>query len=247
MKEQLNESARKVRILVDALPYIRDFSDKIVVLEYDCAEWLTGVQEQELMQDIILLKSIGMRPVVVHNTRMGMDKFRENKRIANLLEKFGCRAIGICGVDYRTLKITIENDYIPVIQPNDIDNEMELIDPKGTACEVAQHLKADKLIYLSNFPGIFTDETRTAVHKRITVQEARKFQLDRLFPAELDAMIGYCCAAVENGVHRSHILDARESHALLIELFSIVGAGTVIIEHADCLYEHEREQMSGIV
>ena len=86
MDKELELVEHKASILIDALPYIRDFNQKTVVIEYGCAEWLSGVEEQRLMQDIVLLKSVGMRPIVVHATRMGLDKFRENKRIAKLLE-----------------------------------------------------------------------------------------------------------------------------------------------------------------
>ena len=119
MDKELELVEHKASILIDALPYIRDFNQKTVVIEYGCAEWLSGVEEQRLMQDIVLLKSVGMRPIVVHATRMGLDKFRENKRIAKLLELCGVKAIGICGVDTETIGLMLDNDYIPVIVPND--------------------------------------------------------------------------------------------------------------------------------
>ena len=127
MDKELELVEHKASILIDALPYIRDFNQKTVVIEYGCAEWLSGVEEQRLMQDIVLLKSVGMRPIVVHATRMGLDKFRENKRIAKLLELCGVKAIGICGVDTETIGLMLDNDYIPVIVPNDIDKANILI------------------------------------------------------------------------------------------------------------------------
>ena len=130
MDKNLEIVEQKAAILTDALPYIRDFNHKIVVIEYGCGEYLSGVEEQRLMQDIVLLKSIGMQPIVIHDTRMGLDKFRENKRVAKLLELCGIKAIGICGVDTQTLHMALNNDYIPVIVPNDIDNEMEYMDPR---------------------------------------------------------------------------------------------------------------------
>ena len=64
MDKELELVEHKASILIDALPYIRDFNQKTVVIEYGCAEWLSGVEEQRLMQDIVLLKSVGMRPIV---------------------------------------------------------------------------------------------------------------------------------------------------------------------------------------
>lgn len=229
----------KASILIDALPYIRDFNQKLVVIEYGCSEWLSGVEEQRLMQDIVLLKSVGMCPVLVHGTRMGMDKFRENKRIAKLLEFCGEKAIGICGVDMKTIRITVENDYIPVIMPNDIDNEMEYIDPRATALEIAEKMQADKLVYLSKYPGIFTDESRQEVYARITVPEVKKMREERHFPAEFDEIVSYGISAIEGGVNRVHILDGRIRHVLLIEFFSVAGAGTIFIENEEKLYRHE--------
>ena len=184
MDRYLENIEHKAAVLCDALPYIRDFVNKIIVVEYDCGEWLSGVEEKKLMKDIVLLKSIGVIPIVVHRTPMGVDKFRENKRIAKMLELCGTKALGICGVDVETLHMTISNDYIPVIVPNDIDNEMEYIDPKDTALEIAVKMQADKLIYLSRYPGIYTDETRSDVYPRITSEEVEELKKTRHFPED---------------------------------------------------------------
>ena len=217
MDKELELVEHKASILIDALPYIRDFNQKTVVIEYGCAEWLSGVEEQRLMQDIVLLKSVGMRPIVVHATRMGLDKFRENKRIAKLLELCGVKAIGICGVDTETIGLMLDNDYIPVIVPNDID----------------------KLVYLSKYPGIYKDEERKDIYYKITVPEVEKLRKERNFPKEFDEIIGYGLQASKNGVNRVHILDGRIRHVLLIEFFSVNGAGTIFIETEAKLYLHE--------
>lgn len=240
MDKDLQKVEEKAAILTDALPYIRDFNQKIVVIEYGCSEWISGIEEQSLMQDIVLLKSVGMKPIVVHHTRMGMDKFRENKRIAKLLEMCGVKAIGICGIDIQTLEITMGNDYIPVIVPNDIDNEMEYIDPKETAYEIATKLKADKLVYLSKYPGIYEDDENKNVYSRLTIEEVEKLKAERDFPKAFLDIIEYGEKAVNEGVNRVHILDGRMKHVLLIEFFSVDGAGTIIIENEDKLYVHEK-------
>lgn len=239
MEKNLEIVEKKASILIDALPYIRDFNQKIVVVEYGCSEWLSGMEEQQLMKDIVLLKSVGMRPIVVHDTRMGIDKFRENKRIAKLLELCGVKAVGVCGVDIQTLKMTIENDYIPVIVPNDIDNEMEYIDPRATALEIADKMQADKLVYLSKYPGVFIDETKEEVYSRLTVSEVEKMKGSRNFPKTFLEIINYGIEAIQAGVNRIHILDGRMKHVLLIEFFSVKGAGTILIEDENKLYGHE--------
>lgn len=241
IEKDLEVLERKAAILTDALPYIRDFNQQIVVIEYNCGEWLSKIEEQRMMKDIVLLKSVGMYPIVVHNTEMGVDKFRENKRIAKLLELCGTKAIGICGVDQETIRMLLDHDYIPVIVPNDIDNEMEYIDPRDTALEVAEIMKADKLIYLSRYEGIYIDETRQKVYPRITVAEIEEQKKIRNFPAEFLEFVDRGMEAVHRGVNRAHILDGRIEHVLLIEFFSVIGAGTVIIEDEKKLYVHELE------
>lgn len=242
MDQKLYEQIEpKAEILVKALPYIRDFNQKIVVIEYGCRKYLRPIDEQEIMQDIALLKTVGMIPVVVHDTPMGVDKFRENKRIAKLIELCGTKAIGICGVDVHTLQMTIENGYIPVIVPNDIDNENELIDPKDTALEIAVKMKADKLVFLSSHRGIWKDEEETKVYPRLTVEEVKELLAEGKVTKGVLSRVERGFKAVEQGVNRVHILDGRIKHALLVEFFSVAGVGTIIINDKETLYAHEME------
>ncbi len=240
MDQKLYEQVEpKAEFLIQALPYIRDFNQKIVVLEYGCRKYLSPVDEQELMRDIALLKTVGMRPIVVHDTPMGVDKFRENKRVAKLLELCGTKAIGICGVDLHTLNMTLDNGYIPVIVPNDIDNEDVLIDPKDTALEIAVKMKADKLVYLSSHRGIWRDVERTKVYPRLTVDEVRRLLEAGWVTEGVISRVERGFQAVEHGVNRVHILDGRIKHALLVEFFSVAGVGTIIISDEKKLYAHE--------
>lgn len=231
----------KAEILIDALPYIRDFNHKVVVIEYGCRKYLSPVDEQQLMQDIALLKTVGMLPVVVHDTPMGVDKFRENKRVAKLLELCGTKAIGICGIDLHTLHMILDNGYIPVIVPNDIDNEDVEIDPKDAALEVAEKLQADKLVYLSSHRGIWKDEERTEVYSRLTVPEVCKMLEDGWVTEGVMPIVKRGLKATGEGVNRVHILDGRIEHALLLEFFSVAGVGTILISDEGKLYAHEME------
>lgn len=231
----------KAEFLIQALPYIRDFSDKIVVIEYGCRKYLSPIDEQTLMKDIALLKTVGMRPVVVHDTSMGADKFRENKRIAKLIELCGVKAIGICGMDLDTLHMALDNDFIPVIVPNDIDNEYELIDPKDASLEVAVGLKADKLVYLSSHRGIWKDVERTKVYPRLTVDEVHQLLDEGKVTEGVISRVERGFRAVEQGVNRVHLVDGRIPHALILEFFSKAGVGTIIIKEKDILYLHELE------
>lgn len=244
MEQKLFEEVeRKAEILIAALPYIRDFNQKVVVIEYGCHKYLSPMDEQELMRDIALLKTVGMQPIVVHDTPMGVDRFRENKRIAKLIELCGINAIGICGMDIHTIRMALDNGYIPVIVPNDIDNEMDVIDPKDAALDVAIHMQADKLVYLSSHRGIWKDKERTNVYSSLTVQQVKKFLRDGWVTEGVMSRVERGLEAVEQGVNRVHILDGRIKHALLLEFFSVAGVGTIFISDEGKLYAHEIERM----
>ena len=154
----MNDSYKiKADILTDALPYMQDFEGKIMVIQYSCNNYASPEQEKRIMQDISLLHFLGVHPVVVHSNKSGVDIFRENKRIAALLETNNLKAIGICGIDLQTIRILIDNQYIPVVIPNDIQTESENIFVEDTAREIAVKLKADKLIFMSKDKGLFDD------------------------------------------------------------------------------------------
>ena len=241
MEEQLiQEAEHKAEILTGALPYIRDFNHKIVVIEYGVRKYLSPIEEQSLMQDIALLKTVGMKPIIIHDTPMGVDKFRENKRVAKLIELCGTKAIGICGVDLQTLHMTLDNGYIPVIVPNDIDNEEIEIDPMDTALEVAVKLRADKLVYLSSHRGIWKDDAKTEVYSRLTMEEILSLKEQGKITPGVMPRIERGLKAIALEVSRVHILDGRISHALLLEFFSVVGIGTILISDDNKLYIHER-------
>lgn len=239
MDEYMKEIREKAAILADALPYLRDFNQKIIVIGYLCSNFLSGEKEQGVMQDIALLKSVGMKPVIVHDSRMGADKFRENKRIAKLVELCGTKAVGICGIDSQTLHMTLENGYIPVITPNDIDTEMLNLDPADTAREIAVLLEAEKLIYISRHEGITWEEKRNKI-RSMTESELKTYMEAQEMEPDLKRILDNALLALEGGVGRAHLLGGQMQHALLLELFSILGIGTVIMRDDRKLYDHEK-------
>ncbi|MBM6948104.1 acetylglutamate kinase [Mordavella massiliensis] len=231
---------KKAEVLTDALPYIRDFNRQVAVIEYGCRKYMSPVGEQELMRDIALLKTVGMKPVVVHGAPMGVDKFRENKRIAKLLELCGTKAVGICGMDMETPSIMLDNGYIPVIMPNDIDTEHLQIDPINAALDVAVGLHADKLVYLSSHRGIWQDEARTKVYSHLTVAQVQKMLEEGKVTEGVLSRVRKGLEAIDRGVERVNLLDGRMEHALLLEFFSVAGVGTVMIRDEESLYARER-------
>lgn len=234
-----DEIEGKAQILIDSLPYIRDFNQKIIVISFGCSNILNDEEEQEVMRDIALLKSIGMKPVVVHDTRMGYDKFRENKRIAKMIELCGIKAIGICGIDLQTLHITLDNNYIPVITPNDIDTEDVVITPEEAAQTIAVALGAEKVMFLGREKGIPEPGTDTII-AQMTYDEVKKMKEEGCFEGRLLQKAAYALQMIEKGVPRVHIIGSKMAHAILVELFSIIGVGTVIMPDREHYYPHEQ-------
>ena len=118
---------------------------------------------------------------------------------------------------------------------------MEYIDPKDTALEIAVKMQADKLIYLSRYPGIYTDETRSDVYPRITSEEVEELKKTRHFPEDFMDYLNHCMDAVHQGVNRAHILDGRIPHSLLLEIFTNKGIGTAILKDDGEKYYNEHE------
>ena len=235
--ENTSLSEDKARILVDSLPYIRDFNQKIMVICFTASNILDDRQLQEVMRDIALMKSIGMRPIVVHDSRMGYDKFRENKRFAKLIELCGIRSVGICGIDLQTIKMTLDNDYIPVITPNDIDTEDQVITPEEAASEIAMAIGAEKVIFVCSVDGIHDPETDKIISqmKRSRASSLRESITSDKFRRKIDEAL----RLLDGGVPRVHILYAGIAHGIILELFSVIGVGTMIMSDEPEYYKHE--------
>ncbi len=238
MEDQLKIIKEKANVLVDAIPYFRDFNQKIVVIGYLGSNILSGEEEQEIMKDVTLLKSVGMKPVIVHDSRMGADKFRENKRIAKLVELNGVKAIGICGIDEQTLHMTVDNNYIPVITPNDIDTEQIDLTPEDTARRIAILLNAEKLIYIGREEGVVDKETGKRILS-MKESELKAYMEGKEFEPSMEKILKNAIKALNSSVKRVHLISARLKHALLLELYSVIGVGTVIVKDDGELYSHE--------
>ena len=209
------EVEEKARILIDALPYIRDFNQKIIVICFEGSRLLTDGEEQITMRDIALLKSIGMRPVVVHDSKMGHDKFRYNKLVAKMIEMSGIKAVGLCGIDVQTICMTLDNNYIPVITPNDIDDEDTPVAPDLCATRIACALGAEKLIFMSRISGLYKEDGKELIGQIRCSQLADSIQAAR----QLGDKAVYAKELLEAGVPRVHFIDAAVRHSLLLRFF----------------------------
>lgn len=296
MDKNLEIVVDKANILTEALPYIRDFHNKIVVIKYGSRVLKDKDIAESVMKDVVLLKLIGMKPIIVHSGSDEINKWLKatgkdieyrndnrvtdndtmeivemvlgkiNKDIVQLIEKNGCKAVGICGkdsgmikvrkkivegqdigyfgeikeVDISLIKDLIEKDFIPVIASIGINDEFESYNLKAddVAGAVAKAVKAEKILFLAREDGVVYPDS--VPKSMITVDEARaiinKGKLDTPTLNKLKCAID----AVENGVHRVHIVDGSVEHSILLEFFTVFGIGTAIVADKDELYTHEK-------
>ena len=203
----------KASVLIEALPYIKEFNGKIVVIKYGGSAMTDAVMREKVIEDIVLMKCVGMRPVIVHGGGTAINKMLDrigkktefvngmrvtdqdtmetvemvlsggvNKSIVNLLAAHHIKAVGISGkdgnlftaeklqttgedlgyvgtlkeIDTSILDVLLNSGYTPVIAPisSDLNGNTYNINADMAASAVASALKAQKLIYISDIPGI---------------------------------------------------------------------------------------------
>ena len=294
----MDELVKKADILIEALPYIRRFSGKTIVIKYGGSAMEQESLKHSVMQDIVLLKYIGMQPVVVHGggaqisgwmKRIGKEaEFvqglrvtdREtieiaemvlagaiNKEIVSLINQHGGSAVGLCGKDANLIRaskhvarivdelggtstvdlgfvgdiaevhpeVIIALDqagYVPVIAPSGVgeDGCTYNINADITAGEIAAALQAEKLILLTNQRGILRkmDDEATLI-STIKVDDIEQLIAAGVISTGMLPKVEACVTALKHGVKKTHIIDGRISHAILLEVFTSEGIGTEII------------------
>jgi acetylglutamate kinase len=275
---------RDVNTLLEALPYIRDFHGKTVVIKYGGAAMTDPALNEEFARDVVLLKYVGLNPVVVHGggpditsymERLGMEvRFvdglrvsdeatvevakmvlvgKQNKDIVLRINRHGQPAVGLCGddgllftvrkqlaagetdigfvgqieqVDANVL-LHIAEDYIPVVASVGADREGNSynVNADAAAAAVAEALGAFKVIFLTDVEGWFAD----AGDPSTRISEATAAEVRERLPQVAGGMrpkLEACLHALEAGVGNAHIVDGRQPHSLLLELFTDEGIGT---------------------
>jgi acetylglutamate kinase len=275
-------------VLVEALPYLRRFAGKVIVVKYggNALFDAAGDPLQVLAHDIVLMQAVGLKPVVVHGggpqisdllTRLGIEARFEgglrvtdaetldvarmvlvgkvNKDIVGAINATAPIAVGISGedggflqaeqrdpalgfvgdiahVDTGLVDKLLAEDLVPVIATIGSDDEGQAynVNADTAAAAIAAALKAEKLIHLTNVEGIRTvaDDPSTLVSQLDAAGLA-----DLLASGALGGGMGpkaeSCLAAVRGGVGAAHVLDGRVPHALLLELFTDGGVGTMVV------------------
>ena len=295
----MNEHEETARILVEALPYIQRFHGSTIVIKYGGNAMADESLKRAFARDVILMKVVGMNPIVVHgggpqieellsrlniDTRFvgGMRVTDEetmdvvqmvlgglvNKEIVSLINDSGGMAVGVTGKDgnlirARRMELTetnegsvgpetidigqvgevesinqavleslIDGDFIPVIAPIGVgpNGESLNINADLVASGVAQHINAEKLVLITNTPGILdenNDPIASLSRKKAASLISRGVIKGGMLPKARCAL-----DAVEGGVQSAHIIDGRVPHALLLEVLTDSGIGTLIGERS---------------
>ena len=284
-------AAQKAKTLSEALPYIQRFFDKTIVIKYGGNAMTEPALQEGFARDVVLLKLVGMNPVVVHGggpqindllKKVGkqgtfvqgmrvtdeetMDVVemvlgKVNKDIVNLINKHGGKAVGLTGQDgafIRADKMMLEStdepgkmldigqvgeiskidpaiitfldsgDFIPVIAPIGVapDGETLNINADLVAGKLAEVLRAEKLVLMTNTPGVLDKDGKLLTG--LTPKLVDDLVADGTLSGGMLPKIGSALDAARGGVRSVHIIDGRVEHALLLEILTDEGVGTLI-------------------
>ena len=294
----MDELVKKAEILIEALPYIQTFAGKTIVIKYGGAAMENDALKHSVMQDVVLMKYIGMNPVVVHGggnqisdwmRRVGKEaEFVQglrvtdaetveiaemvlagviNKEIVSLINLHGGKAVGLCGKDANLIRVQKycpqvvdesgkttsvdigfvgeivgvkpdilfaldQEGYIPVIAPNGVgdDDCTYNVNADTMAGEIAAALQAEKLILLTDQRGILRDlHDESSLISRIRTDEIEGLIADGVIGSGMLPKVEACVRALNGEVWKTHIIDGRVSHAILLEVFTQSGVGTEIL------------------
>ncbi|GBC95814.1 Acetylglutamate kinase [bacterium HR16] len=284
----MQEAMNQANVLVQALPYMQRYSGKCFVVKYGGAAMIDERLKAQVMQDIVLLRTVGIKPVLVHGggkevsevmQRMGLQpRFTgglrvtdaetmeivemvlagtTNKGIVSLIHRAGGKAVGLSGKDGNLLVakkltpdgqdigyvgevvrvnpevITVlsESGYIPVISSVAIgeDGQSYNVNADHAAGAIAAALKAEKLIVLTDVPGVLANlKDPASLISEMSIAEAEELLRNGKAESGMAPKLEACITALRGGVQRAHIIDGRQPHAILIEVFTDRGVGTMV-------------------
>jgi len=282
----LKKKIEQVSILLDALPYIKKYSNEIFVIKYGGSAQVDPVLKDKFAKDILLMYLMGIKPVIVHGGGNKINQLLEklnikskfidglrvtdaqtmdvvemilsgniNKEITALINQHGAKAIGMSGKDANFLTavplneekyglvgkiITIEasvihkliaEKFIPVIAPIatavDVNSHPGYnINADFAASQIAVSLGARKIIFMTDTPGVM-DENRDFL-STLSKEEIVRLKENGTIAGGMIPKVDACLEAIDGNVPKAHIIDGRVEHALLLEVFTSEGVGTVI-------------------
>jgi acetylglutamate kinase len=293
----MTSSVQQAATLLEALPYLQKFYGKTIVIKYGGNAMINGDLKRGVIQDIILMKYVGIRPVLVHGggpeitamlKQLGKQSVfisglrvtdaetvaiaemvlvgKINTEIVSLLNRHGARAVGLSGkdadlitarkhlakvheagevrevdigfvgdvvkVNSDIIQTLLANDYIPVVAPIGMgeNGESYNINADYVAGEIASALGAEKLVLLTDVEGIYRDYyDKDSFVSTLTLEEAQKMIVAGSIDGGMIPKVEACVKALSGGTAKTHIIDGRQPHSLLLEIFTDRGTGTEVV------------------
>jgi acetylglutamate kinase len=283
---RVRDAGAKATVLAEALPYIREFSGKTVVIKYGGNAMEDPELAELFAQDVVLMRLVGMNPVVVHGggpqisdlmRRLGkepefVDGLRitdaetvdivrmalvgkVNREVVASVNRHGSFAVGLSGedaglitvgprderlgfvgdirrIDPSILERLVREELIPVVATVGVDDAGQAynVNADTVAGAIAEALRAEKLVYLTNVAGLYGDlSDESSLISRIDVDRLAALVDGGGLSEGMIPKARSCVDAVKSGVTRAHILDGRIPHALLLEFFTREGIGTMVV------------------
>ncbi|HKY63302.1 MAG TPA: acetylglutamate kinase [bacterium] len=294
----MDQLVQRASVLMEALPYIRRFYGKVIVIKYGGHAMVDEKLKESFAKDIIMMRYIGLNPIVVHGggpqignvlKQMGIEsKFHNgmritdeatmdvvemvlvgkvNKEIVGLINRHGGRAIGLSGKDGALIKarklaeekvsfdregvneiidlgrvgnvsevnvgilqLLGKDNFIPVIAPVGFSENGEALNINAdlVAGAIASALQAEKLVLLTDVEGVKDGQGKLI--SELTVTKAAKLIGDKIIQGGMIPKVSCCIKALASGVKTAHIIDGRVQHAVLLEIFTDKGVGTILHE-----------------
>ena len=242
-------------ILIQALPYIRKYSGKTVVVKYGGNAMLNWDLKLAVMEDLVLMSYVGIRTVLVHGggpeINHALEKIGKEPRFVNGLRYTDEETIEvvqevlagkiskeIVGLLQRAggINTLLDNGYIPVISTVALgegdDTQAYNINADTAASRIAVALKAAKFVQMTNVPGLLRNVSDPAsLIVEASKEDIEKYKKEGIISSGMIPKVDCCLEAMDGGVERTHIIDGRVPHALLIEVFSDRGIGTLIYDN----------------
>ena len=293
----MTNSDQQAATLLEALPYLQKFYGKTIVIKYGGNAMINGDLKRSVIQDIILMKYVGIRPVLVHGggpeitamlKQLGKQSVfisglrvtdaetmaiaemvlvgKINTEIVSLLNRHGAKAVGLSGKDADLIKAKkhlakvheagevrevdigfvgdvcsvnsdiihtlLANDYIPVIAPIGVgeNGESYNINADYVAGEMASALEAEKLLLLTDVEGIYRDYyDKNSFVSTLSLEEAEQMIVTGSIDGGMIPKVEACVRALSGGTAKTHIIDGRQPHSLLLEIFTDRGTGTEVV------------------
>jgi len=284
----MEDAIKKAEVLVEALPYIKKFHKKIIVIKYGGSILGDDKIRHGILEDIIFLNFMGLRPVLVHGGGPNIsDRMRTSGKKAEFIDgmrvtdeetlvvveeelqklndviveeilELGAKAVGLSGKNDKLIQAekkkakidlglvgeiigvnpdvildNLRSDKVPVVLPmgKGADKKNYNVNADETAAHIAVALKAEKLVLLTNVKGIMRNpEDAASFLSTLTIEEAKALIHDNVVQQGMIPKVNACIKALLGGVKKTHMIDARTPHGLLLEIFTDQGVGTEIVK-----------------